>query len=37
MHTVRIGWRNIQRLSSRRKKKILISRKIKTGATIKHH
>ena len=37
MHTVRIGWSNIQRVLSRRKKNVLISRKIKTGATIKHH
>ena len=36
MHTVRIGWRNIQRVLSRRKN-VFISRKIKTGAAIKHH
>ena len=36
MDTVRIGWRNVQRVLSRRKN-VSISRKEKTGAAIKHH
>ena len=36
MHTVRIGWRIIQRALTRRKN-FLISRKKKIGAVIKHH
>ena len=36
MHTVRIRWRNIQRVLSRRKN-VLISRKKKIGAAIKDH
>ena len=35
MNTVDIGWKNTQRVLTRRKN-VLISRKKKTGAAIKH-